>query len=71
MRTLATLAAFALLACALSYWGWRWFGPASEPLARKPVDDFVAALSVAPPFGIGERAAVLSIRGQRFELPYR
>ena len=52
--TLASLAAFALLAATAAYWGWRWFGPVPQPLPRAPVDDVATALTLSPPFGVSQ-----------------
>ena len=55
--TLANLLGVAALAAVLSYWGWRWFGPATVPLGAAPAGDVVAALAVSPPFGGAAPAA--------------
>lgn len=54
--TLASLAALGVLAATLAYWGWRWFGPATPPGPRAPVDDVSAALALSPPFGVAKEA---------------
>lgn len=49
----ANLIAFGALAAVVSYWGWRWFGPAPAHIPPAARDDPVAALAVSPPFGTG------------------
>jgi len=54
LRTIANLVAIGALAAVVAFWGWRWLGPAPEPVSRKPVDDIAAALGVSPPFGAAQ-----------------
>lgn len=58
---LVNLAAFAVLAAVLAYWGWRWFGPAPFVAPPPPSVDPVAALAVSPPFGAPSAAAPASL----------
>jgi len=53
LATLANLAAFAVLAAVLAYWGWRWFGPQPVRLPPAPVATPSAVFAVSPPFGAG------------------
>ena len=56
LRTLANLAAFAVLAAVIAYWGWRWFGPAPVRLPPAPVATPATVFAVSPPFGAGTGA---------------
>ena len=56
VRTLANLAAFAVLAAVIAYWGWRWFGPAPVRLPPAPVATPATVFAVSPPFGAGTGA---------------
>jgi hypothetical protein len=55
--TIANLAAFAVLACVIAYWGWRWFGPASYVAPAPTIEDPVRAIALSPPFGARSGAA--------------
>jgi type II secretory pathway component PulC len=57
LRAIANLVAIGALAAVVAFWGWRWLGPVSEPLVRKPADDVAAALGVSPPFGASPASA--------------
>ena len=51
---LATLAAGALFAFTIAFWGWRWFGPAPAALtADKVAEPWAPAIVAAAPFGHG------------------
>jgi hypothetical protein len=52
---LANLGAFALLALAVAYWGWTWFGPAPYHATPRELPDPAKALAVSPPFGAPTR----------------
>ena len=47
----ATLAAGALLALVIAYWGWRWFGPAPRSAPIEVADAKPSAIVAAAPFG--------------------
>ena len=53
LATFANLAAFALLAAIVAYWGWQWFGPAPLRLPPAPVGTPSVVFAVSPPFGAG------------------
>ena len=53
IATLANLAAFALLAAVVAYWGWQWFGPAPVQLPPAPLATPSDVFAVSPPFGSG------------------
>ena len=55
--TMANVAAFAVLACVVAYWGWRWFGPSTYVASTPAIDDPVRALALSPPFGPASSAA--------------
>ena len=57
VATLANLAAFAVLAAVVTYWGWRWFGPAPVALPPAPEISPSTVFGVSPPFGAGVGAA--------------
>jgi len=55
---LATLAAGAVLALVVAYWGWRWFGPKAPPSPPAPAPAATAeAIIAAAPFGRPPAAA--------------
>ncbi|HVE49367.1 MAG TPA: hypothetical protein VNG69_07085 [Casimicrobiaceae bacterium] len=55
---LANLAAFALLACVIAYWGWRWFGPEVFVAPPPPPVDPLRAFALSPPFGVSKSSTV-------------
>ena len=57
VTTMANLAAFAVLAAVVAYWGWRWFGPAPVALPPAPALSPSTVFAVSPPFGAGAGAA--------------
>jgi hypothetical protein len=66
---LATLAAGAVLALTLAYWGWQWFGPATRPpAAAAPSGSTTDAIIAAAPFG---RAAPTNARPTAAGAPAR